>query len=68
MQLGYLFLTIVKMAALIAWIYGLLWGLNRKQLWQKALTVILAFGVIQAAFLLNFGDFAVFTGFDQGLL
>jgi len=68
MELGYLFSTIVKMAALVAWIYGLLWGLNRKLLWQKALTVILAFGVIQGAFLLSFGDFAVFSGFDQGLL
>ena len=68
MELGYLFTTIVKMAALLAWIYGLLWGLNRKLLWQKALTVILAFGVVQTAFLLQFGDFAVFSAFDQGLL
>jgi branched-chain amino acid transport system permease protein len=68
MELGYLFSTIIKMVALVAWIYGLLWGLNRKPLWQKALTVILAFGVIQAAFLLNFGDFAVFSKFDQDLL
>ncbi len=68
MELGYLFGTIVKMAALVAWIYGLLWGLNRKQIWQKALTVLLAFGVIQLAFLLQFGDFSVFSAFDQGLL
>jgi len=68
MELGYLFGTILKMAALIAWIYGLLWGLARKQLWQKALTIVLAFGVIQLAFLLEFGDFAVFSAFDQGLL
>jgi len=68
MQLGYLFATIVKMAALVAWIYGLLWGLNRKPLWQKALTVLLAFGVVQVAFLLQFGDFAIFSAFDQGLL
>jgi branched-chain amino acid transport system permease protein len=68
MELGYLFTTIVKMAALIAWIYGLLWGLNQKTLWAKALTVILAFGVIQAAFLIQFGDYALFSTFDQGLL
>ena len=68
MELGYLFTTIGKMAALVAWIYGLLWGLNHKALWQKALTVLLAFGVVQAAFLLQFGEFAVFSAFDQGLL
>ena len=68
MELGYLFTTILKMVLLVAWIYGLLWGLNRKQIWQKALTILLAFGVIQAAFLLQFGDYAVFSPFDQGLL
>jgi branched-chain amino acid transport system permease protein len=65
MELVYL---IVKMAALLAWIYGLLWGLGRKPLWQKALTIVLAFAVIQGLFLLQFGDFAVFSVFDQGLL
>ncbi len=68
MELSYLFTTILKMVALIAWIYGLMWGLARKPLWQKALTMLLAFGVIQGAFLLQFGDFAVFSAFDQGLL
>jgi branched-chain amino acid transport system permease protein len=68
MELGYLFSTIVKMVALIAWIYGLLWGLARKKLWEKAATIVLAFGVIQVAILLNFGDFALFSSFDQGLL
>src|SRR5208283_1152275 len=68
MELGYLFTTILKMALLVAWIYGLLWGLNRKAIWQKALTILLAFGVIQGAFLLQFGDFALFSAFDQGLL
>jgi branched-chain amino acid transport system permease protein len=68
MELSYLFLTIVKMAALVAWIYGLMWGLARKALWQKALTVLLAFGVIQLAFLAQFGDFAIFSVFDQDLL
>jgi branched-chain amino acid transport system permease protein len=68
MELSYLFTTILKMAALVAWIYGLTWGLARKPLWQKALTVVLAFGVIQLAFLMQFGDFSVFSVFDQGLL
>ena len=29
MEVKYLLLTIVKMVALLAWIYGLLWGLGR---------------------------------------
>ena len=68
MELGYLASTIVKMVALIAWIYGLLWGLGRKPLWQKALTVILAFAVVQVVFGLKFGEFGLFSAFDQGLL
>jgi branched-chain amino acid transport system permease protein len=68
MELGYLFTTLLKMVLLVAWIYGFLWGLARKQVWQKALTIVLAFGVIQFAFLLQFGDYAVFSAFDQGLL
>jgi branched-chain amino acid transport system permease protein len=68
MQLTYLFTMIINMVALIAWIYGLMWGLKHKRLWQKALTVILAFAVVQAAFLIKFGDFEIFSAFDQGLL
>jgi branched-chain amino acid transport system permease protein len=67
-QFGYLLSTVVKMAALIAWVFGLLWGLARKAKWQKALTVVLAFASIQGIFLLQFGDFEVFSAFDQGLL
>ena len=68
MELGYLFGTIVKMVALIAWIYGLLWGLARKRIWEKAATLVLAFAVIQAVILAKIGDFALFSAFDQGLL
>jgi branched-chain amino acid transport system permease protein len=68
MELGYLFGTIVKMVALVAWIYGLLWGLARKKLWEKALTLVLAFAVIQGVILTKFGDFSLFSAFDQGLL
>lgn len=68
MELGYLIGTIVKMFALVAWIYGLLWGLARKKMWQKAATLILAFAVIQAVILTQIGDFALFSAFDEGLL
>ncbi|MGA2973912.1 MAG: branched-chain amino acid ABC transporter permease [Spirochaetia bacterium] len=68
MEITNLLLTVVKMMALIAWIFGLLWGLGRKPIWQKAITILLAFGIIQAAFLLKIGDTPVFSAFDQGLL
>jgi branched-chain amino acid transport system permease protein len=69
MELGYLFGTIIKMVALIAWVYGLLWGLARKGLWKKALTLVLAFAVIQAVMLIKAGgENAIFSKFDQGLL
>jgi ABC-type branched-subunit amino acid transport system permease subunit len=68
MEATYLVLTIVKMVALVAWIYGLLWGLGRPRLWQKALTVLLAFGVIQLCISLQFGDFQIFSPFDEGLM
>lgn len=60
--------TIVKMGAVLAVILGLLWVLGRKQLWQKIVGVVVAFGVVQLAISLQFGDFQLLTDFDQGLL
>jgi branched-chain amino acid transport system permease protein len=68
MELGYLFGTIVKMVALVAWIYGLLWGLARPKKWQKGLTIVIAFAVIQVIILSSVGGLALFSAFDQGLL
>jgi branched-chain amino acid transport system permease protein len=68
MQVGFLFSMIVKMAALIGWVFGLMWVLDRKRLWQKGVGALAAFAVIQGAFLLKIGDFQVFSPFDQGLL
>jgi branched-chain amino acid transport system permease protein len=69
MDLTNLAITIVKIVALIAYIYGLLWVLGRKQVWQKILGVLAAFGVVQLALALQFGeDFHILSAFDQGLL
>jgi branched-chain amino acid transport system permease protein len=68
MELGYLLGTIVKMGALVAWIYGLLWGLGRDKKWQKGLTLVAAFAVIQVVILSRVGGLALFSAFDQGLL
>jgi branched-chain amino acid transport system permease protein len=61
-------LMIVKMAFLMAWLYGLLWALNRPAKWQKAMGVVLAWGIVQLFLSLNFGDFQIFSDFDRGLL
>jgi branched-chain amino acid transport system permease protein len=68
MEFGYLIGTVVKMVALVAWIYGLLWGLGREKKWQKALTLVAAFAFIQLVILSRVGNFALFSVFDQGLL
>jgi len=63
-----LFLMIVKMGFLVAWLYGLLRVLDLKAWWQKLLGLLACFGVIQLLFSLQFGDFQVFSAFDQGLV
>ena len=60
--------TIVKMGAILAVLLGLLWALGRKQLWQKIVGVAAAFLIVQLAISLQFGEFQLFTDFDQGLL
>ena len=34
-NVGFLLISIVKIAALVAWVYGLLWGLGRDSLSTK---------------------------------
>lgn len=68
MGLGYLFGSIIKIVAMIAWIYGLMWVLGHRNWWVKVGGVIAAFGIIQLALTLQFGDFQIFSDFDNGLL
>ena len=67
MEIGFLLGSIVKIAAIIAWIYGLLWVLGRPKWWVKVLGATAAFGVIQLA-LTTFGNFTLLNTFDSGLL
>ena len=61
-----LLITIVKIVAVIAWVYGLLWVMSKSR-WLKIIGIIAAFGVIQLA-LTSFGDFQILNDFDRGLL
>jgi branched-chain amino acid transport system permease protein len=63
-----LFGMIVKLVFLVAWIYGLLRVLDLKGWWRKGLGLLVAFAVIQLLFSLQFGDFQIFSPFDQGLV
>ncbi len=72
MELGFLFISIVKIAAILAYFYALLWVLNHRQWWLKAIGLAAGFGIIQLALSLKFGSgenpFQIFNSFDQGLL
>ena len=41
-NIGFLLVTILKIVAITAWIYGLLWGLGRDAFPAKAITVLAA--------------------------
>ena len=67
MDIASLLLSIVKILAVLAWVYGVLWVLGRKPLWAKIVGLIAAWGIIQLG-LTNFGGFQVMNDFDKGLL
>jgi branched-chain amino acid transport system permease protein len=68
MQIGDIIASIIKIAALLAYIYGLLWVLGQPSKWVKLIGIVAAFGIIQLALSLNIGGFQIFTGLDRGLL
>jgi branched-chain amino acid transport system permease protein len=68
MEIGFLVISLVKIAAILAYIFGLMWVLGHKQLWVKGLGILAGFGIIQMALSLRFGEFQIFNSFDQGLL
>ena len=68
MQIGFLAITLVKIAAILAYIYGLLWVLGQKKWWMKGVGILAGFGIVQLALSLRFGEFQIFNSFDQGLL
>jgi branched-chain amino acid transport system permease protein len=68
MELGFLIGSIVKIAVILAYLYGLLWVLGHKQLWVKVLGLIAAFGIVQLAFSVTIGDSTILTEFDSGLV
>jgi branched-chain amino acid transport system permease protein len=68
MEIGFLIGSLVKIAAILAYIFALMWVLGQKQWWIKGVGILAGFGIIQLALSLRFGDFQIFNSFDQGLL
>ena len=68
LNVGFLIITVLKIAGLLAWVYGLLWGLGQRRWAAKLVTVVGAFAVIQLAISLPFGSVTLFSDFDSGLL
>ena len=68
MEIGFLIGSLVKIAFMIAWIYGLMFALGHKSWLVKVAGVVVAFGIIQLALSLQLGDFQIFSDFDNGLL
>jgi branched-chain amino acid transport system permease protein len=68
MEIGFLIGSLVKIAFMVAWIYGLMWTLGHKNWWVKVGGIVAAFGIIQLALSISFGDFQIFSDFDNGLL
>ncbi len=68
LNVGFLFISILKIAALIAWVYGLLWALGQESLPAKIVAVLGAFGVIQLAISVPIGGAPLVSDFDSGLL
>ncbi len=68
LNVGFLIITVLKIAGLLAWVYGLLWGLGQRTRMAKLVTVVAAFAVVQLAISVPLGPLTVFSDFDTGLL
>jgi branched-chain amino acid transport system permease protein len=68
MEVGFLVASLVKIAAILVYFYGLMWSLGQKPWWVKGVGILAGFGIIQLALSLRFGEFQIFNSFDEGLL
>ncbi len=67
MELGFLIISLVKIAAIIAFIYGLLWVLDQKSIVIKVAGIVIAFLIVQVA-MMKIGGVQLLNSFDTGLL
>jgi hypothetical protein len=65
MDILFLLGSLVKIAAVLAFVYGLLWVLGLGKWWLKAIGLVALFGVVQLG-LTDFGGFQLMNSFDLG--
>ncbi len=68
MELGFLIISIVKITALVFYLYGLLVVLGQANRWVKIGGAVLFFLIVQFALSFQAGDFQILNDFDRGLL
>ena len=61
-------ISIIKIAAVLAWVYGLLRVMGHASKWVKIVGIIVAFGIVQLAISVPIGDSPILNDFDSGLL
>jgi branched-chain amino acid transport system permease protein len=67
MDINSLLVALVKIVAIVAYFYGLMWVLGRQAKWIKIVGIIVGFGIVELAFT-QIGTFKLLNDFDQGLL
>lgn len=68
MDFYFLVVSVVKIIAIMGFIYGMLWVLGHSSKWVKVVGIVAAFGIVQLALSLQFGDFKILTDYDRDLL
>ncbi len=67
-NLGFIALSLVKIVAILAYLYGLFWAMGHASKLVKAAGIVLAFGIIQLALSVQIGETQILNDFDRGLL
>jgi branched-chain amino acid transport system permease protein len=67
-EFGFLILSILKMSAILAWVCGLIWVLDRPGAALKGAGIVAAFALIQVAVGAPLGGRTILDDFDMGLL
>ena len=61
-------ISIVKIALIIVYFYGLFKVMEHSSIWVKILGIVVAFGIVQLALSLQIGNTPILNAFDNGLL
>ncbi|HTU03803.1 MAG TPA: branched-chain amino acid ABC transporter permease [Candidatus Sulfotelmatobacter sp.] len=68
LNIGFLLVSVLKIAAILAWVYGLLRALALPGLGGKLAGLLAAYGIVQLAISVPLGGAPLLSDFDSGLL